>query len=833
MKLLALARFFVVGLIFQAASLHLALAAEIEVSSGEHADFSRLVLRFEDRTTWEFGKVPGGFEFRSGDTETSYLLTQAFNLIPRDRIANLLDLGGGRLFLEVDCECHGDAFDLRDGEVVLDIKDGPSLSVSHVFNQALPSLPGATEAPSVTGASVLALGTADIPDISRALTGTEAITPGTLPTLTPKQARLGLPLFLPAGGQMSAERSSVAEGASSTGSDQHNPVSAGTRSTVENPDNGTAPTLTHPAVGEEDMSLRDLVAQTESALLEKIGRAAAQGLLQPNLSETESLIQQATDPLVQNAEEHQDRTDPTFFTPAAQTGIAAHTSIQTAIDRDASSGTSAMNFTSEGESCPDDVYFDVAAWGGNIEHGVGFGAYRTGLLGEFDIARPDAVLALAQHYIYLTFGAEATRLIQEFEELLERPHVLLLLAEIMDNRRSDRGRDVARYLACGGKVALWAALAQDEIRPGQEINGPAISATFSGLPIHLRRYLGPILINRLVEAGEEATAMTLRNAIDRVAGDPGAGMDFLDAKMAMQSGTSESVIKALDDVVTADTELAAGAILKLIEYKIGHNIEITEREISIAASHAFEQRGTETGRALVRAEIAALANGARFVDAFGRFSHYLSRGDIKPEVEAEIFGGIIEYLTKKGADAAFLRYMIGVSTEIYLSPHTRHAAASRLSDLGFHHEARELLGRSAQVPRHEDRRLFAQIALAENKYDVAIGYLAGMDDTLALSLRAEALAGKGDHIRAAQAFELTGDIPNQEKAAWRAGDWQQVARLNQGILGTASNLMLAETEPEEGPGAEAVSLQAGSALLSESQETRAIISDLFSEFSLP
>ncbi|HHL21247.1 MAG TPA: hypothetical protein ENJ52_06925, partial [Aliiroseovarius sp.] len=112
-------------------------ARPIRVTSGEHPDFSRLVLYFRDAGAWEFGTVEGGYEFRAGAKDATYDLRRAFEFIPRDRIASLRDLGEGRLFLQVNCRCYGEAFSLDGGQVVLDIFDGDAPPSASKFNQPL------------------------------------------------------------------------------------------------------------------------------------------------------------------------------------------------------------------------------------------------------------------------------------------------------------------------------------------------------------------------------------------------------------------------------------------------------------------------------------------------------------------------------------------------------------------------------------------------------------------------------------------------------------------------------------------------------------------------
>ena len=70
-----------------------AVAQTVRVKSGEHEDFSRLVLYFPERPEYEVVETDGGYELRA-DGAYSYDVDGVFRLIPRDRIAGLGMVGG-------------------------------------------------------------------------------------------------------------------------------------------------------------------------------------------------------------------------------------------------------------------------------------------------------------------------------------------------------------------------------------------------------------------------------------------------------------------------------------------------------------------------------------------------------------------------------------------------------------------------------------------------------------------------------------------------------------------------------------------------------------------
>ncbi|WP_323040751.1 hypothetical protein [Gemmobacter sp.] len=114
-----------------------AMAQVVTVRSGEHGDFTRLVLTFPEPGGWDFGRTGDGYGFRSRAGGWRYDISTVFSLIPRDRLAALwVDPDSGVLRLGLGCACHAIAAPFRPGIVVLDIRPGVAPDGSP-FEQAL------------------------------------------------------------------------------------------------------------------------------------------------------------------------------------------------------------------------------------------------------------------------------------------------------------------------------------------------------------------------------------------------------------------------------------------------------------------------------------------------------------------------------------------------------------------------------------------------------------------------------------------------------------------------------------------------------------------------
>ena len=99
-------------------------SAQIPVQTGEHANFTRVVLRVPENAVWDVRRTASGYRV-SVDGATDFLTSRAFDLIPRDRITDIFHLEAtNSLLLETSCPCFANAFVDAPGILVVDIMDG-------------------------------------------------------------------------------------------------------------------------------------------------------------------------------------------------------------------------------------------------------------------------------------------------------------------------------------------------------------------------------------------------------------------------------------------------------------------------------------------------------------------------------------------------------------------------------------------------------------------------------------------------------------------------------------------------------------------------------------
>jgi len=100
-----------------------AMAQSIAIRTGEHAGFTRLVLRAPDLGAWSIGRTGPNYLVRF-DSGLKFDLSGAFDRIPKSRVVELTDHGRGQLEISLGCDCHVEPFVWQDTALVVDVVDG-------------------------------------------------------------------------------------------------------------------------------------------------------------------------------------------------------------------------------------------------------------------------------------------------------------------------------------------------------------------------------------------------------------------------------------------------------------------------------------------------------------------------------------------------------------------------------------------------------------------------------------------------------------------------------------------------------------------------------------
>ena len=145
-----------------------AVAAPARVQTGEHADFTRVVVIIPADANWQLGRSDTGYLLRLPGVD-GFATDDFFDLIPKDRITAVSqDPATGELRLDLNCVCNADAFLDRPTVLVIDIRDGPAApgsSFETMLDAQLAALDSATPEDRLELAPILPLFAVPGPEI--------------------------------------------------------------------------------------------------------------------------------------------------------------------------------------------------------------------------------------------------------------------------------------------------------------------------------------------------------------------------------------------------------------------------------------------------------------------------------------------------------------------------------------------------------------------------------------------------------------------------------------------------------------------------------------------
>lgn len=820
-----------------------AAAETILVRSGEHSDFSRLVLKPAGKPKWVLGRSATGYELRLDDAAIGFDVTRVFDLIPRTRITGVTaEKAGAPLVLAVVEGMHAVAFTTGTGAIVIDVSTGPPPADSPFeapIEKAVAKLgdkPAATEIGSPAKPAPEPLPTGG------AAPAHPGVPPGGSVTATP-----GAVAFLPAPAPRTSYRPAIAP-------DPRLAIYWRTPAAADAPP-GAAP-LDPPATVAPlglPSPIDPRVAEAEAHLLKQLGRAASQGLIEPASRAPPKPAPMPAHPEPALSPELPNGNTPTQSatethagdTAQARPDPVAHQSVKavTSIDREimAMAARSPVT-TGSGDACLPDDAVAIGSWADDRPFPFQLADARGPIVGEFDRPTAAAVEKLARLYLHFGFGAEAVAALAAFGIAPADGHILHELALIIDAGHGTANGPFAGMADCDTAAALWAVLALPKLGPGDDVDHSAVLRTFSGLPLHLRRQLGPMLSNRFLGAGAPDAARAVRDAIARAPGNHGDTVNMIDAHLDLAAGDAKSAERLLDSVVADSGPMSPEAVILAVQSRLDRGAPVEPKLTETVAALEFEHRKSADGPDLARAHILARAAGGDFAEAFAALKRWTDSGPAR--LQSETTEELLSQLVLPEAEPVFLesyfsnRHLVDPART---TPELAMALADRLLEQGFAEEARRVLG--PQAGETESGRLaLARSALVDSDPATALRYIAGLTGSAATRIRGDALAQLGRHQDAALAY-LAMEMPESAAPeAWRGGIWPQVATLGTEAqraavdqFGLAANdgVAASPADPDPfgtdggpaGPG----TLARGQALLDASRAARAALDALLAE----
>ena len=682
-----------------------------------------------------------------------------FDRIPRDRLMELRQLEPGRLRLDLACDCDVNAFWHTATMLVVDIADGP-------------------ENPQVLRPRLREGATGRTPLRNDKKKGLITAWTRTKPSVTLAEQALSGPLL----------------------------------------SNDTKPR----AQANDSVSKANDLRQKREQVLGQIARAASQGLLSPNVQwpSQDPASRRETESAKGFASDGVQKPEPDEKTLNPRDNLRARSSI----DRDVLAHAEQMFGPLSGEGdCLSDKLTRVANWGTDDPFGAQNGPLNSQLFGEFDKPVESVAMDLARLYVFFGFGAEAQRALG----LVSTPSldltILQTMAQILREGHASPQSVLSQQLDCTTSVAVWAALSHRELPADMPIDTDAILRAFSGLPLHLRRYVGPMLSQKFLAADRTETANRVLRILERGIENDSPQIGMAKAELRLAEGDAEGAGKTLDEVVEQNAEPSAQALVRRIETHWESGEEISFEMAQLAGAYASENRDTAIHKELIWAHVVALAASGAFHQAFDALRRVQSSG-------IEALGGlendVMSRLAQKADDLEFLQYALpqvpGAVPK--LEPDVDNAIAARFLALGFADAARHHLRGPAQgVAQRERQVLRARVALQEGRPRQAEVELLGLEGANVNALRAEARSRLGQHAAAAQLFASAGRDDAAKSEAWLAEDWEELAAEPDAPFSQVAEYM---TVPRDSTEADVGQLRQSRDLLGESGEMREMLRDL-------
>lgn len=326
---------------------------------------------------------------------------------------------------------------------------------------------------------------------------------------------------------------------------------------------------------------------------------------------------------------------------------------------------------------------------------------------------------LVESYLYLSFGREAEAAISAAPPYLPNRDIYLALARLVDGRSLQRN-PLSGLASCPGNTGLWAWLA--EPASGATSADETQPLAFADWPDHLRRALGPRLVEAYLNAGAREPALAIFHAIARVStpGDPALLM--LAARFADEDESGQTDLdSSLEHVASTRAPESVPALLDVIEARIEEDVTVGSDLAMQAGALAFELGSGTDSQKLRGAEIRALIHDGHYRAAVERLDQ------VAPQEDHD---ALLDFLVKEMAAHAGDGDLLWIAARLEgvggITREARRALAGRVVALGLPDLARTSLGLGVALPTRDDRRLLARIALLEDRPDTAEAYLAGL-----------------------------------------------------------------------------------------------------------
>ena len=445
----------------------------------------------------------------------------------------------------------------------------------------------------------------------------------------------------------------------------------------------------------------------------------------------------------------------------------ANLSVVTGIDRDIAILTNVPP-TASGAVCISNEDVDLTSWGDPSDREV-LGKLRSAAIAENGDITSQGATALARYYLALGFGAEAIALTPHIDAEATRD-IINAMADVLDKGRS-KNTVLDGQIFCNGAVSLWAALAQPISAQQIPRDTSHILNTFSGLPFHLRSHLGPLLAERLRDAGLEDKARNALNAVTR-GGTQTDGSKLVSAKLGLSGTRPDLSRKELLELSRGTDETAAKALLELLQDALARKVQPDPAWVDDVPSLVRATEGTMVAAELNLAGLRGLISLARFDDL--RLALNEDGPGLTDIIRRQLAATGLAEAAQKATDVVFLRSALGlakIAEPEDIDRDHRSSIASRLVTLGLADLASKFL---PDAPASLDERRTASIVrAAAGDLSTAVALLEPASDELPTEM-GQLLAQTGDTQRALSSLLDGGASDMATRLAIQTGNWDWV-----------------------------------------------------------
>ncbi len=698
----------------------------VQVRSGEHDSFTRLVVRVDPESNWELTESRGQIVLAFPDQVFDFETSGIFARIPKTRILAVetrLDEAASALIIKTACACAANVFAFGDNYLVIDVQNGgPLPEIDEETAKAAPPSayeywqPGMLQpAPAQDGTDFFT----SLPDLSRPQDIDEPVS------------------------------MDMAEASPSEQNEQ--------RIEIIRPEQ------------EPDPAMLARIEEAQDQLLQQLTRAADQGLIDfvPPIAE-------APPPeLIEQSETVEQTAQDSPLDPSLLRQLSARTAYDDAAESDL------VNIVNEFAmpQCLDNIEFEMANWSGDADFSKQVSELRSALYGEFDALAQDHALALARLYIVNGLGAEARVVLADLPEEADEFQILNDMATIVDGGKwSPTGR-ISQGANCGGDHELW-YLAGGQGRQAIIATQPIIDA-FATYPISVRMLIGPRLANVFLDAGEFDAANTVLEIVRRAAVPDTTPLQMAAANLLESDARQVEANEIFETVAQSQSAESAEATIALAKSALLAHEGIPQSMLTDLEAVVFSQQGTPVSEQarLFEIRVSARVNGLETALVMIKNDLENAKGD-HAELAHLVAEIMAEYNASQQGQMTYVNAIIDhldILSQDDFADKARVVIAAEFITAGLPNIALDIL--KPALARGDALATLgaAKAHLAQFEPDKALALVDPALSAEAFDIALAAHFQKGDHGAVAALLNhpdsaefSTGD------AAWRAGSWQNV-----------------------------------------------------------